>query len=328
MATDRHAAGRDGPTTAPSALVTRLDAPRTTERVRLAVVADPHVTPEATGTWKVYHRTEARLRAAIADIESRGVDAVLLAGDLTKDGAPAEFEAADDLLAELSTPFVAVPGNHDVPKPRWDDHHTPPVGAFARAYAAGHYPFVERVGGVDVVGVNSASAPDGSLADTHEGAVGPATRDWLARTLPDLDHPVVLLHHNLCHPRTHTGPFPDAGFYRVNDATALRETLADGGAELVVSGHIHWPAVGRRDGVTELVAPAVCSFPQAYLLVEVGPEGTTVRLVPLADRAGVEEAYDHARDGNDHGRGVAAWADDGRLDDLLDGDLPPRRRMS
>jgi 3',5'-cyclic AMP phosphodiesterase CpdA len=328
MATDHHgAAAGDPPAT--DAVLARLAAPRTDEPVRLAVLADAHVTGEATRTWKVYHRTVERLRTAIADIEARAVDAVLLAGDLTKDGAPAEFALADELLADLSTPFVAVPGNHDVPKPRWDDHHTPPAEAFAREYAAGTYPFVERVGGLDVVGLNSASARDGSLADTHEGAVSAATRDWLARTLPDLDHPVVLLHHNVTHPRTHTGSFPDADFYQVGDAAPLREILVDAGAALVVSGHIHWPAVGERAGLTELVAPAVCSYPQAYLLLEVGPEGTTVRFVPLADRPGLEEAYDHARRGNDHGRGVAAWADDGRLADLLDrGRVPVRRRVA
>ena len=328
MATDRHGAAVDDPTVA-DAVVARLDAPRTDDPVRLAVLADPHVTGEATRTWKVYHRTVERLRTAIADVESQGVDAVLLAGDLTKDGAPAEFALADELLADLSTPFVAVPGNHDVPKPRWDDHHTPPAEAFARAYAAGTYPFVERIGGLDLVGLNSASARDGSLADTHEGAVGAATRDWLTRTLPELEHPIVLLHHNLSHPRTHTGSFPDADFYQVADAAPLRETLVAGGAELVISGHIHWPAIGERDGLTELVAPAVCSYPQAYLLLEIGPEGTTVRFVPLADRPGLEEAYDHARRGNDHGRGIATWADDGQLEALFDGGrVPVRRRVA
>lgn len=317
MATDHlaRAAGRRTPVTGPT--LATLDRPRAPERVTLAVVADPHVTPDASGTWKVYHRTERRLRAAVADVERRDVDCVVLAGDLTKDGAPSEFRAADVVLEELSTPLVGVPGNHDVPKPRWDPYQAPSAEEFARRYAAGTYPFVERVGGIDLVGINSASTPDGSLADTHRGAVSDAQLDWLATTLSDLCNPVVVCHHNVLHPQTHTGSFPSGDFYQLRNAGAVRETLTAGGVECVVSGHIHWPAVGEQAGLTEVIAPAVCSFPQAYLLLEVGPDGTAVRLVPLADRAGLEEAYVHAREGNEHGRGIAAWADADMLDELL-----------
>lgn len=299
-------------------ILTRLDAPRTAERTRLAVVADPHVTAEAKGTWKVYHRTVERLRTAVADINRRDVTAVLLAGDLTKDGAVSEFETADRLLADLQPPLVGVPGNHDVPKPRWDSHPVPSVERFAQQYGRGQYPFVTRVGGVDVVAVNSASCPDGSLADTHTGAVGETDRLWLERTLPELETPLVLLHHNVHHPRTHTGSFPEGEFYQVRNPSALRRTLVRGEAALAVSGHIHWPAVGERDGLRELIAPAVCSFPQAYLLLDIGPRGTTVRFVPLATRRELLEAYMHAHRGNEHGRGIATWVDADLLDDLLE----------
>jgi hypothetical protein len=45
----------------------------------LAVVSDPHLAPDARGTWKVLHRAPGRFRAALADADRRGVDDLLLA---------------------------------------------------------------------------------------------------------------------------------------------------------------------------------------------------------------------------------------------------------
>jgi len=298
-------------------ILARLSRPRSAERTTLAIFADAHLTAEGHGTWKVLHRTEARLRAAVIDANSRGVDAVLFAGDLTKDGSPEEYELVDQILAEIEAPFVAIPGNHDVAKPRWDPYEAPSRDAFARQYASGHLPFVERIGGVDIVGLDSASNADGSLGDTHKGEVGPTQRGWLDSALPTLENPLVVLHHNISHPTSHTDRFPDSEFYQINDASEMAALLAHHDVPLTLSGHLHWPGVAPLSNGYELIAPATCSFPQAYVLVQVGPEGTTIELVPLADRADLEEAYVHARDGAAHGQSVAARADSQLLDALL-----------
>jgi hypothetical protein len=47
------------------------------------------------------------------------------------------------------------------------------------------------------------------------------------------------------------------------------------------------------------------------LLLDVTPWGTTVRLVPVAGRRGMTEAYDLACEGSDHSRTLAAQADAG-----------------
>jgi len=312
-------ATRPSPTRAGPVLAS-LPRPALPAPTTLAVVSDPHLAPDARGTWKVLHRGVERFRTALSDADRRGVDAVLSPGDLTKDGAPGEFDLLDEALSDRRTPFLAVPGNHDVPKPRWDPYDAPPTERFAERYAAGRLPFVERVGGLDVVGLNSASTPDGSLGDTHEGVVGPTQLAWLDRTLPELSTPVVCLHHGVTHPATRPGAggFAPGGHYRVRDADALREVLVRHDVPLVVSGHVHWPGVGPVGAGHELVAPATCSLPPSYLLLHVGPGGTTVELVPLAGRAGVEEAYVSAREGNAHGRSVAASAvSTDLLDDLL-----------
>lgn len=308
-------------------VLARLARPVSRTPTRLAVVSDPHVTPTGSGTWKVYHRTETRLRTAVSTITDLDVDATVVLGDLTRDGRPGEYDVVDEILADLPTPWVSVPGNHDVPK-RWDDYDAPTPSAFADRYSTGELPFVHRVGGVDVIGLDSASGgPDLDLYDSHEGVIPDQHLHWLDEHLADATTPLVVLHHNLFHPRQHTGQFPDGDFYQLRNASALTEILATHGVPLVLSGHIHWPATAVRDGVREIIAPATCSFPQSFLLVDIDRMGTTIRLVPLAGPKGIAEAYTLASRGAAHGQGIAAHADRGLLSSLplVDERTPPNR---
>jgi len=81
---------------------------------RLAVIADPHLATDASGTWKCYHRTEAFLERAVDEVRSREPDGIVVAGDLTKDGEPHNFRRYDELVDPLGS-VVTIPGNHDVP---------------------------------------------------------------------------------------------------------------------------------------------------------------------------------------------------------------------
>lgn len=265
----------------------------------LAVIADPHVSPDREGSWKLYHRTETRLRTAIADINRLAVDAAIVLGDLTRDGESHEFDRVDELLAQCAVPVLCVPGNHDVPKTA-DDHSSPPLLEFVSRYTPGSLPFSSRVGGVDIVGLNTASMPDGSLSVTHRGAISSAQIDWLERTLSETENPIVVMHHPVGNERDH-GYRAHPGVYRLTNADTLRELLSDNDVQLCLSGHVHWPSIAPLKTGYEVGAPAVCSFPQAYLLVHIEPRGTTVELVPLTDRKGLSEAYNAARE---HPRGT------------------------
>lgn len=305
----------------------RLDRPRSDPPVTVAVLADPHVAVDATGTWKVYHRTRARLRTAVTAANARA-DAAVVAGDLTRNGRPAEFDAVDEVLANLDVPWAAIPGNHDVSK-AFDEHEMPPVGAFADRYD--DPPFAREVGEVTLLCLDTASA-DGALRDSWGGRVGERQRAWLADRLAAAANPVVVLHHPVAAlPDRPEGP--RWRNFNVVDAEDVAACLAAHDAPLVVSAHQHVPAVRSHTsipdaegdaspprpqsaresasdtgtpsaGTVEVLAPATCSFPQASLHVEVDPHGATLRLVPLADRAGVAEAHGLARDGKPLGRTV------------------------
>lgn len=73
---------------------------------------------------------------------------------------------------------------------------------------------------------------------------------------------------------------------------AVADGLAAAGASLVISGHHHVPAVIERGPLRQVIAPAACTYPQGHLVIEIDSGGTTVRMVPHADRATQREAYD------------------------------------
>lgn len=286
-----------------------LDRPRLDAPVTLALIADPHLAVEGDGTWKLRHRSEPRLRTAIETANE--ADAVAFVGDLTNDGRPAEFDRVDDLFADLSVPWTAVPGNHDVAK-SFDSHETPPIADFARRYRgdatrpdAAAYPVLLRVGGLRVVCLNTAAPENVSTRDTWSGAVGPTQRSRLAALLAEEPETptLVVAHHNLGPLPEHPGGEPWSNF-AANDAARVRELLSETGVPLAITGHQHVPAIEQRGGLTELLAPATCSFPQAMVWLRVASDGTTARLVPLADREATAEAYWHAKTGKPLAQGI------------------------
>lgn len=300
-------------------LLARFARPRTDTPTTLAVIADAHVSVDGAGSWKVHHRSESLLRTALGDAADRGVDAVVFAGDLTRDGARADFEAVKRLASDCPVPCLGVPGNHDVPKD-FDDHDVPTVAEFEAAFAPDGLPFHERIGGIDLIGLNSASSPDGSLAGTHDGAISEGEVTWLDRVLADVETPLVVSHHNLPG-LLETEAFAWRSSFPVGNAGALVEVLARHDVSLHVSGHLHVPAIAESNGVRELVCPSLCSFPQAYLLVTVDERGTTVRLVPAADGPGVAEAYMLALDDTSRSRAVVEHVVD-QLRELPLADVP------
>jgi 3',5'-cyclic AMP phosphodiesterase CpdA len=291
-------------------VMARLDAPAG-ERTRFAVVADPHVGTQASGTSKLFEHTLDHFEAAIADINHRDVDAVLSPGDLTKDGEPWNYDAVDTALETLDAPFYAVPGNHDVPK-AGEDHDTPPVARFGERYGPGTLPYHVEVGSLDIIGLNSAGSAE-RLFERHSGAVTDATLEWLDETLAEATTPVVLVHHNFppvadqiaAHRELEPEMVSIPGF---PEPDPLAETLAAGGVDLVLTGHYHVPAAGRYRGFQEIATPTTCSFPQGYLLGETTPDGTTLRFVPVTDRVGLEMAHSRRAADSPTARGLTAIA--------------------
>jgi 3',5'-cyclic AMP phosphodiesterase CpdA len=249
------------------------------------------------------HQSERLLRRAISTANDLDPGLILVAGDLTGDGLPDSFAAVDRILAEAAAPTLVIPGNHDVPK-RFDEHDSPSE-PFTERYD--RLPTVISAGPVSVIAANTASTRDDSLRDTWGGKVGDRDRLRLTRLCATVETPVLFLHHNI-------GSLSDApgGKYRnfqLRDAAAIKDMLALCDVPLAISAHHHVPAVLTHGSTVKLLAPPVCSYPQAMMSIDIGPTGMTARLVPLATRDEIAAARRAAVTGKPLATGIAELVD-------------------
>jgi Icc protein len=294
---------------APGPIMAEFARPCADRPIRLCVIADPHIAANTTGTWKMAHRSEPLFARALATATRLDPSVTLLAGDLTGDGRPDSFHVVDSLLSEFDADWVAVPGNHDVPKAF--DGHDPPSPAFETRYGA--LPTSIEAGSVTVLAMNTASAPDHSLRTTWGGKLGEQGRRWLRDRLTTVETPVIVFHHNV-------GALPDAPgdkyqHFQLEDAEEVTEILSAHDVPLVINGHHHVPAINAHGATMEVIAPAVCSYPQAMLSVDIDQDGTIIRLIPLATQDEVAAARRAAVTGKPLATGVAQLVDR-RIDTL------------
>jgi 3',5'-cyclic AMP phosphodiesterase CpdA len=190
-----------------------------------------HVSDLHTGTHEERDVEQALARL----VERLEPQLVVASGDLAHRGRRQELERAASLLRSLGPPVLAVPGNHDIP-------HTP--ARFVRPWAE-----FERVWetteptasapGLHVVGLNSARP------FRHQG--GALSRGQLESATERLGQAedgalrVAVLHHHLI-----GAPWRAARKRPVSRRDHVLRTLVDGGADLILAGHIHQAAVSER----------------------------------------------------------------------------------
>lgn len=180
--------------------------------------------------------------ALMADIRDRTPDAVVFSGDASHLGFESEMVAAAAALSvgdASQPPAIAVPGNHD-----YYTHRAATGGGFERHFApwqdgtrvAGHhYPFARKVGGVWLIGVNSATA--NRWRGDASGAVGPDQLHRLRELCAGLDAgPRVLVTH---YPLRTAAGVVEPRVHRLRDHAAALETAAACGVSLWLHGHIH-----------------------------------------------------------------------------------------
>jgi len=313
-----------------STTMARFDTPRG-PGTTFAVVADVHLRGPHPDHETGNRRARRRLAAAVADADRLDVDAILVAGDLTAAGRPVEVEIGEQVLGDPPAPVLAVPGDRDLaegpggaaaPAAQPDDGTGESAGRAADSDDAvwaspGACPYARRVGGVTVLGVDTASGGGAVPTATRGGAITRAERSWLVRTARADPDPTMLLAHHAIAPLP--GAFDrrlDDRRYRVREPARTADVLDDAGVDLAVSGHLQWPTATRYRGVDAVGAPSIAGFPPAYLLVDVEPRGTTVSLVPLADERGLEADYRRARTGDGRGAAVRDAVGDGYFDGL------------
>lgn len=170
----------------------------------------------------------APLRAAI---DGAGAGMVAVTGDLTQRARRQQFRAARAFLDSLATPWISVPGNHDVPLDKVWDRLIRPFGRYREIIDADLSP-VRRLGRLTLVGMNTV--------DPRAWQRGRIGRRAMRRACEALAGAggigIVLAHH----------PFeqrPDAGKTQMRHASTAAGALAACGAQVVLTGHLHqWRA--------------------------------------------------------------------------------------
>ena len=271
------------------------------ERVTFAVLAGVYysATPGAAVEAAMVEDAEALLKKAVADLNAtKGLDFVVVAGDLLARADPLSLDRAKALLSELRVPYAVVLGEYDGPglieKPPAPDPAAPGaappqaggesrstvIWAFQGRGLSGSegYWSQEILPGLVLVGLDTVQP------GRPGGHVDPQQLAWLDRTLGSRADKMVIVagHHGL----VPLHPLDEGALWRhmmVDNADAVREVLdRHPNVLMVLSGHHHL-AAGRVGGrIVYLASPSVSVWPLAYHLVCVTPKEAEAVWVPLA----------------------------------------------
>jgi len=240
--------------------------------IRVAAVGDVHAGLDSAGF----------LRPHLGHLRERA-DLLLLAGDLTRHGDPAEVAVLVDEVADVGVPVVAVLGNHD--------HHCDQPDGIRKELEAGGVTVLEgEATVVDVDGVRVGVAGSKGFGGGFAGACAtdfgePEMKAFITHTRCladrlhgalaslDTDLRVALLHYS---PVEDTLAGERLEIYPFLGSYLLAEAIDRAGADLVVHGHAHG---GVEKGMTpggihvrNVAQPVIKHAYHVYCLG--GPDGT------------------------------------------------------
>jgi Icc protein len=209
----------------------------------LAQLSDLHVSASWEGVDPL-----PRLEAVIDAVRSlpNPVDAVLVSGDLTDDGGPADYELARELLGRFEAPVHVLPGNHDDRAELRRTFGLPGSGGEPIDYVA-------EVGELRLVMLDSI------VPGQDPGGFEPRQLEWLDRQLAARpQQPTILAMH---HSPLATGiPEWDEINLDRTEIEALAGVISGHSQPLaVVAGHLH------RTAASSLAGRPVLSAPSTYL---------------------------------------------------------------
>lgn len=200
----------------------------------LLQVSDPHFGTEQPRVLQALQR--------LALAEQPGL--VVLSGDITQRARPAQFRAARSFVDRLGAPWLAVPGNHDIPLYDLWTRLLKPYASHRQAFGAELEP-VHSGPDLLVVGVNTTRRwrhKNGQVSGEQvERAAG-----LLARAAPRQLR-IVVVHQPVAVPHAHE----THNLLRGHETACRR--WAEAGADLVMGGHIHLPYVAPLPGLARPV---------------------------------------------------------------------------
>jgi 3',5'-cyclic AMP phosphodiesterase CpdA len=170
-------------------------------------------------------------------LEEIAPDVLVISGDLTQRAKPEQFRAARRYLDTLPKPQVVVPGNHDVPLYNVFQRFLTPLRKYRRFISADVEPsYIDDE--IAVIGVNTARSLVFKGGRINEEQIA-AVLDKICK-LPDAVTKIIVTHH----------PFDMPDHWEdqhqvVGHAAEALKSLAQCGADIYISGHMHKSHAGE-----------------------------------------------------------------------------------
>ena len=186
--------------------------------MRLALLTDLH-----------FGRAQPDLVPPLLDsIAQASPDLVVIAGDFVQRARTSQFRAARDFVDRLQHPWIAVPGNHDIPLFNIVARALSPRAAFRRWIAPDTEPMVETDDAI-IVGL------DTTHRWSHQrGLIRHRQIDRVCRIIAGAEgRTVVVMAHHPFHQR------PEVEKKVMKSAAYALDRWADCGPHVILSGHLH-----------------------------------------------------------------------------------------
>ncbi|MCK5844868.1 MAG: metallophosphoesterase, partial [Victivallales bacterium] len=200
-------------------------------------------------------------------------DLVCLLGDFDDDADMERLREIRDIIDLLECPHVVIPGNHDGPPERFFEIFKKPLDHIDIGCCR-FIPFVDP----EEPGYNASRTPE------EINRMSALASNW--------DGPVASLQHV---PLFHTGAHSSYNYTNADNITAA---MKKSGVTHTISGHYHRGYhLPDDDGLSVIVAPALCETPFKFLEVTIESNGkTTVSELSLAldESLGLSDYHIHS----------------------------------
>lgn len=284
---------------------------------RLFVFSDPHLLAKGlfqtnstalqndmANDNKMFDLSNQIVQAMINTILAERPDAVLIPGDLTKQGAKMSHMAMADYLKQVTDAGIKVfviPGNHDVNNTqavRYDGANKYPAATvtssefvelyndmgFSAAIARDNNSLsyvAEPVPGLRLIAVddNRCTVRDYNPSLNANGLTM-STRSWISSQIDaarqEGKQVLVMMHHNLIEHIDDQATFSSDA--QVVQAQAIRNEFMQHGARLLLTGHMHisnittWHNDARTDSIVEISTGSAIAYPCHYRIIELSPD--------------------------------------------------------
>ena len=190
----------------------------------LLQVSDTHFGTEQPAVVDALVALAARLKPAL----------IVLSGDITQRARPAQFEAARNFIDRLGAPFIAIPGNHDIPLINLLARLRAPYARYQASFGAEMEP-VHSSRDLLVLCVNTTRAYRHKHGEVSDAQIGRVSERLARATAHQLR--VVVAHQPMAVQR------PEDAVHLVRGHSLALQYWASAGADIVLGGHIHLPYV-------------------------------------------------------------------------------------